>query len=130
MSPDFHADVLAFHAKFRPHLIGATPKDVDIETCLFRMRLIREEIDETTAAMAEGDLPGIADGIVDSIYVLIGAAITYGIDVRPVWDAVHAANMRKTAAGPAPKVAKPPGWEPPDVAGVLARQGPLRGDLP
>jgi hypothetical protein len=70
----------------------------------------------------------VADGIVDAIYVLIGAAITYGIDIRPVWQAVHAANMAKEGGATREdgKVQKPPGWQPPDIAGILAAQGPLQ----
>lgn len=132
MSRDWFADVLAFHEKFRPHLIGATPACPDAATGEFRHRLINEEIDETGTAMASGDLPGIADGIADAIYVLLGAAVTYGIYLPDIWDAVHSSNMRKILSPSRPdgKVLKGPGWTPPDVAGILARQGPLpRGDV-
>ena len=124
---DWYADVLAFHAKFCPHLIGSTPAVPDRATDNLRRELWNEESIETIDAMNRGDLPNVADGIVDLIYVLIGAAATYGIDLRPVWDAVHAANMSKEGGGTRAdgKILKPPGWEPPDVAGILARQGPI-----
>lgn len=35
------------------------------------------------------------DGLVDSIYVTIGAALAFGVDLEPVWKLVQAANMSK-----------------------------------
>lgn len=84
-----------------------------------------EELDETLQAMCRDDLPAIADGLADLIYVALGTAIAYGIDLRPVWSAVHAANMAKIG-GPTRedgKVLKPEGWQPPDIKGILERQG-------
>lgn len=128
MGIDWFADVMEFHRKFRPDLIGTTPAEPTTDVAEMRMRLIDEEIAELRDAMYRGDMPGIADGIGDAVYVLAGKAITYGIDLRPVWDEIHRANMAKDAGGTRAdgKVLKPPGWQPPDVAGVLARQGPLR----
>lgn len=48
-----------------------------------------------------------------------------GIDLGPVFEEVHRANMAKVG-GPTRadgKILKPEGWTPPDVAGVLRRQG-------
>jgi predicted HAD superfamily Cof-like phosphohydrolase len=77
--------------------------------------------------MAAKSLPDIADAIADSIYVLVGTALEYGIPLDRVWAAVRAANMakvdpvtglvRKRADG---KILKPDGWQPPDIAGVLS----------
>lgn len=120
-------DVLEFHRKFRPDLIGTTPKVPPIDVEELRRRLIDEEVDETIDAMYDDDIPRIADGIADAIYVLIGTAVSYGIDLPKVWDAVHAANMAKVggAVRADGKVLKPAGWQPPDVAGILASQGPI-----
>lgn len=89
-----------------------------------RGRLLDEEIGETKIAMVAGDIVGVADGVVDSIYVLIGLAHAYGIEIEPIWRAVHASNMRKLG-GPIVngKVMKPAGWQPPDVIRLLRAQG-------
>ncbi len=127
---DWFADVLAFHEKFTPHLIGTTPALADDIAAELREVLIYEESSELREAIQDCNLPEIADAIADLIYVALGTAVTYGIDPRPIWDAVHTANMRKTGGGLRAdgKVCKPPGWTPPDVAGLLARQGPIRGE--
>ena len=122
-----YRDVLEFHRKLTPQLIGTTPKVPSDEIARLRMRLVREEYRELDAALWNEDLPCIADSIVDEIYVLIGMAISFGIDIRPVWAAVHAANLAKEG-GPIRedgKVCKPPGWQAPNIAAILARQPPI-----
>jgi predicted HAD superfamily Cof-like phosphohydrolase len=71
------------------------------------------------------DLAGVADGIADLIYVAYGTAVACGIDLERIEEAVHRTNMAKKD-GPIDetgKKRKPPGWTPPDVAGLLREQG-------
>ena len=95
------------------------------------MNLIREEvIVELLPAMEKDDMIEIADAIADSIYVLIGASLEYGIPLHKVWNEVQRTNMakvdpstgavRKRADG---KILKPPGWMPPDIASILFEEG-------
>jgi NTP pyrophosphatase (non-canonical NTP hydrolase) len=128
MSKDWCADVLEFHAKLAPQVPRLLPEVPPARTeesyCLGFMR---EELEEIEDAMLKGDLPNVADGLADLIYVAIRAALIWGIDLRPVWDEVHRANMAKEG-GPRRadnKILKPDGWQRPDVAGVLAAQSPL-----
>ena len=59
-----------------------------------RIELIEEEVNrELLPAMRAGDLIEIADAMADSIYVIVGAAIEYGIPLDHVWAAVQGANM-------------------------------------
>ncbi len=92
---------------------------------LMASKLVREEVvDELLPAMWKNDLVGIADGIVDSIVVILDVAVAYGIDIRPIWDMVHEANMKKVA-GPVRedgKRLKPEGWKHPDIGAELERQ--------
>lgn len=71
------------------------------------------------------DLPEAVDGLADTIFVCLGAAARWGVDLEPIWDAVCRANMAKVG-GPVRadgKRLKPPGWTPPDIAGELEKQG-------
>ncbi|MDX1563818.1 MAG: hypothetical protein R3236_00365 [Phycisphaeraceae bacterium] len=125
MGQDWYADVYAFHEKFGC-VIGEAPAPPDEKTAELRLRLIAEEHEELKRAHDEGDLPGVADALTDMIYVILGTAISYGIDLRPVWDEVQRANMAKTGGGTRDdgKILKPEGWTPPDIDQVLAEQHP------
>jgi predicted HAD superfamily Cof-like phosphohydrolase len=99
-----------------------------------RVNLIVEEVTkELLPAIANRDLVETADAIVDSIYVLIGAALEFGIPVAEVWAAVQSANMAKAVEQPNgtfkvikradSKILKPEGWTPPDVKAILVAHG-------
>lgn len=111
-----------WHWKYKP--VVPSPERVAL-----RRQLIAEETMETLAAMDKGDLVEIADGLADSIYVLIGTALEYGIPLHKIWDEVQRSNMAK--AGPDGKVLrredgkilKPLGWTPPDIKGILKAYG-------
>ena len=67
------------------------------------------------------DWPEMVDALCDLLYVVFGAAVSMGVDLDPFFDAVHKANMLKST-GPVRedgKRLKPPGWTPPDIAGLL-----------
>jgi predicted HAD superfamily Cof-like phosphohydrolase len=135
-------------------LIG--PGDGPDDTLLLlRARLVVGETAEFVEALAAGDLVETADAIADLVYVTVGAAIAFGIDLPAVFDEVHRSNMAKFARcttcrgacygpslgvdgankcatcdgvgltrymDPHGKITKPPGWTPPDVAGMLQKQ--------
>lgn len=117
----WQGDVQEFHVAFGV-TIGTTPA---IRGEVLRGSLIREEIGELLIAVNVGDLPNAVDGIVDAIYVLLGTAVTFGVDLGPIWDAVHASNMAKVggAIRDDGKVLKPDGWTAPDIFGLLVAQG-------
>ena len=107
---------------------GTTPAVPAPDRKALRLSLIKEEvIDELLPALQNDNLEKIADGMADAIVVILGTALEYGIDLGPVWEEIHRTNMAK-AGGPRRedgKILKPEGWQPPDICGVLARQGPL-----
>lgn len=86
--------VLQFHNKFGLTVQSSPriPCDKDIEC---RKNLINEEAREFNEASDARDLIAIADALADLLYVVYGAAITYGIDIEPVFDEVHRSNMTK-----------------------------------
>jgi len=133
MSVDWYQDVLDFHKKFNAY-VGDKPAFPDRQTQELRMSLIQEEVGELFRALQAGkypriwgkpNLPSVADGIADSIVVLIGTAIAFGIDLRPIWDEVHKTNMAKIGGGKRKdgKVLKPLGWEGPKLKEILEEQG-------
>ena len=113
--------VLDFHRAFGHSVAPKPTTAITFEDLRLRAGLIEEEWDELHLAMMRDDLPGIADGLADLVYVLLGTALTYGIDLEPVFCEVHQANIAKRAwGGPAiGKVQKPDGWIPPDIKGIL-----------
>lgn len=124
MSKDWYQDILEFH-KALGHHIEPFPRVPLSPTPPLRRKLIREEVNELLDGLDDQDLVKIADGAADSIVVILGTCVSYGIDLRPIWNEVHKTNMakqggRKRADG---KSLKPKGWKPPDVEGLLQQQG-------
>lgn len=119
MSDHFEA-VLDFHKRFNA-LIGEKPSAPLDDHVALRISLIQEEFDELKEAMVQADLVEVADAVADLLYVIYGTAISYGIDIRPVFDEVHRTNMAKVGGGTRAdgKVLKPEGWQPPNIAAIL-----------
>jgi len=91
-----------------------------------RKLLLAEESQELLEAIDEGHLPSIAKEIADVLVVTIGVARCFGIDMEPVWNAVHVSNMAKLSGGTHPETGKrlkPPGWKKPDMERELLEQG-------
>lgn len=124
MSQDWYQDIVDFHRIFG-HYIKNRPSIPPMRVKNLRKHLIEEETEETLSALNKGDLVKLADGIADSIVVLLGTAVSYGIDMRPVWNLVHASNMAKLGGGKRidGKSLKPEGWMSPNIEGELKRQG-------
>jgi predicted HAD superfamily Cof-like phosphohydrolase len=124
MSKDWYQDIVDFHREVMGDKFETTPHRPHLKQVALRASLIEEEVDETIQAMTGGSITGVADGIVDSIVVLLGTAVTYGIDIRPIWDEVHRTNMAKKG-GPVRedgKKLKPEGWQPPKIKELLELQ--------
>ena len=170
--------------------------DAGPEVAVLRVRLILEEFAETYAALHENNVVEVADGLTDLLYVVYGAAVSYGVScqdqfteplgqpatvfdreevlrfcrmtlsrvrractavdcspadragalsdlaaeictvgarmwgfpMRALFEEVHRSNMTKTFApnhsGGKYGAVKPkgPGYQPPDIAGVLTRR--------
>ena len=117
-------DVHKFHEKFSCE-IGNKPGFADEKTMKLRMSLIKEEIDELECACNENDFPGLIDAFTDTIYVLLGTAVSVGVDLEPIWNEVQKTNMAKIPGNSRKdgKVLKPDDWSPPDIDLLLSKQG-------
>ena len=120
---DWFQDVRDFH-KVMDLKIGDKPSVLDYETHTLRENLIREEFEEVIEALNQKNTCQTAKEIVGLIYVLIGTAVSCGIDLRPVWDEVQKSNMAKLGGGKRPdgKIMKPEGWQPPDIEKIIEEQ--------
>src|SRR5919112_830841 len=83
-----------FHRLF-DIFVQQAPGLVDEGTRVLRERLIQEEFDELKEAMRKQDLPAVAKELADLLYVVYGTAVSYGIDMEPVFREVHRSNMSK-----------------------------------
>ena len=125
MSKDWYEDMVEFEKEVMDTEHPETPTIPSNKVKELRKKIIMEEIEETFNAMEYDDMIEIADGIVDSIVLLIGTAIVYGIDIRPIWDEVHKTNMAKKggALREDGKKMKPKNWQVPDIKSILVDQG-------
>jgi len=90
---------------------------------LNQIRLVFEAIQEFHEVKC--DLPALARELADLDYIIEGTRLECGIDGVPVAAVVHATNMAKLGGERRSdgKVLKPEGWQPPDVASELLKQG-------
>lgn len=128
MSKDWYQDILDYtdsvvgdrmqDGKPFPHALKGNTRYLKID-------LIDEEVnEELIPALKLGNIVKSADGAVDSIVVIIGAMISCGIDIRPIWDEIHRTNLMKKG-GPIRedgKRLKPEGWKPPEIEKEIRRQ--------
>jgi predicted HAD superfamily Cof-like phosphohydrolase len=124
MMRDEQAMVEEFHRKFSI-VAQATPTDLNEETKRLRVRLIEEEFDELKESMAGGDLAAVAKEMADLLYVVYGTAVSYGIDMDPVFREVHRSNMSKVGGYKREdgKWVKPATYSPARIEPILAEQG-------
>lgn len=122
-SPGAQAMVEAFHRMF-DIMVQRAPIVVDERTRALRERLIQEEFEELKEAMAKNDLPAIAKEMADLLYVVYGTAVSYGIDMDPVFREVHRSNMSKVGGYKREdgKWVKPATYSPAAIAPILAEQ--------
>lgn len=117
--------VREFHAAF-DHQVRAAPK-VDVPEAALRWDLLEEEFMELRNALENEDVIATADSLADLLYVIYGAALTFGIPIDDVLEEVHRSNMSKLGEDGRPvkrpdgKILKGPNYSPPDIEGVLRR---------
>lgn len=148
MSKSNFDDVGEFHLRFGLHNITATSLDdvidgrssmagptmaeADEELMGFRIKFLREELQEFEDGYAEQDIAQMADALIDLVYVAMGTAHFLGLPWQELWNEVQAANMAKIRAakdgsdskrGSSFDVVKPEGWTPPNIENTLKNYG-------
>ncbi len=114
-------DVMQFMQAANQTVLNRNDKQAELY-----LNLIKEELQEFDAAMQAGDDVEIADGLADTMWVMIGYMLSRGWDVYGIWNEVARSNLAKIdpATGKVlkredGKVQKPEGWTPPNIAKVL-----------
>jgi predicted HAD superfamily Cof-like phosphohydrolase len=86
--------VREFHDKFGC-VIAEKPTALDEATRELRINLIEEEFKELIEALRDNDMVAAIDGMCDLIVVILGTAVSMGIDLWPFFREVHRSNMSK-----------------------------------
>lgn len=134
--------VQEFNAKFGLPEGAADVLLTDTHAQDYRLKFLREEVQELEEALGLGDRVGVFDALLDLVYVAQGTALFAGITPEQ-WNAgfmaVHEANMRKVRAahsteskrGSAFDVVKPKAWMGPedDLIDILGWSDSMQGDL-
>lgn len=121
MSHDWADDIYKMHEKYNVHEWMENNEDKFDEFLDFRLKFIKEELDETTTAWQNYDSEEVIDGLIDLCVVAIGTLDAFGVDAHKAWDAVLEANMNKRPGAKLerpnplglPDLIKPSSWKAP-----------------
>lgn len=107
--------------------INDIPNLVPDDIAQLRIDLITEELTELADAIEANDIVEIADALGDLLYVIFGTAVSYGLDMTPIFNEVHRSNMTKfpngeVIRGENGKILKPDTFEEPDLANIIINQ--------
>lgn len=125
--------LLGGEMRFRLSLILEEAFEV-LEACVVGMPDVEASVAETKrAALSLGtwpaedsvSLPLLVDALGDLDYVVEGTRLYLGVNGAEVAAEIHRANMAKdlVVRDGIGKPVKPEGWKPPDIEGVLKKQG-------
>lgn len=105
--------------------VSDKPALLDYDRFALRFDLIKEELDEFVQAFVNKDIVAVADSLGDLLYVVIGAALEYGIPINLVVEEIHKSNMTKLDENGKPiyrsdgKVMKGPNYFPPNIGAII-----------
>ena len=115
-------DIEHIHDKFKVHKALSSLSDEMLREFLeFRVGCIREELEETEAAVFRKDAEEVVDGLVDILVFTLGTLDLFGVDADKAWKEVMNANINKEIGikpgrpNPygLPDLVKPDGWRGP-----------------
>lgn len=120
---DMLRDVHEFHEKFGLTTEYAkTPSIANVDLMRFRAKFLKEEAEEFSEAIEDGNLTKAFDALIDLVYVALGTVLLMNVPWLKGWKIVHFANMQKVRAKKESEstrqstydVVKPIGWVKPD----------------
>jgi predicted HAD superfamily Cof-like phosphohydrolase len=126
---DLFQMVADFHQKFG--LEPTSQPDFPYEE-IWKLKNVhmQEELDEIRAAAINGNLEDYFDGLIDLVYVALGAAYLSGLPFNEGFKRVHDANMTKMRAlhandskrGSTYDIVKPPGFVAPTLTDLIRKE--------
>tara|TARA_X000001036_G_C20548034_1_gene753186 strand:- start:538 stop:942 length:405 start_codon:yes stop_codon:yes gene_type:complete len=126
MSKDWVKDINEMQTKYKVHEWISKATEDQLKAYLeFRVDFLKEELEETEAALIQMDAEEIVDGLIDLCVVAIGTLDAFDIDPYEAWDRVLKANMNKEVGvkegrpNPLglPDLMKPADWKAPSHEG-------------
>lgn len=123
----YHEAIRNMHTIFG-HPVADKPTAMPVRRRINRVNWMIEEVNEF---LVSDTLADQVDALVDLLVFLMGNAVETGVDLDPIFDIVHKANMSKLWPDGKPryregdgKIIKPPGWESPEplIAQEIERQ--------
>lgn len=123
-SNDWEYKLLEFHQDFGHPTTPYRKASLDHRDTELRFDLIEEEFNELRHALDKDDIVEVADALGDMMYVIIGAALVWGIPIGQVFNEIHRSNMSKLGEDGSPiyredgKILKGPHYSPPDLSFV------------
>jgi predicted HAD superfamily Cof-like phosphohydrolase len=121
--------VAAFHEKFE---LKPTPQPDFPAYEIVRLKSVhlQEELDEIIKAGQEDNLEEYFDGLIDLVYVALGAAYLAGLPFNEGFKRVHEANMTKVRAlrqedskrGSTYDIVKPAGFVAPTLTDLIRKE--------
>lgn len=126
MSKDWVKDINKMQAKYGVHEWVKKAEPDQLRAYLdFRINFLKEELDETEAALVNMDAEEIVDGLIDLCVVAIGTLDAFNVDSYKAWDEILKANMNKQVGvkperpNPLglPDLMKPADWKAPSHEG-------------
>lgn len=126
---DMFQMVVDFHKKFGLEPTSQPDFPVD-KIWILKNTHMQEELDEIRAASINGNLEEYFDGLIDLVYVALGAAYLAGLPFEQGFLRVHQANMTKVRAlrasdskrGSTYDIVKPAGFVAPTLTDLIRKE--------
>ena len=112
---DAQAMVGVFHRVFKMPVgekLFPKIKEEDVEST---SEILRERLEDLTQAIEDQDIVLAAEGIAQLLYSVLGTAVAFGIELAPVFYAIHTSNMEKKLDLETGEIKIPNGWEKPNI---------------
>lgn len=131
--PTNHDDIIEFATTFDVQPVWRDGMAIDQKVIALRKSLIQEEVvkellpalDRFSNFPSLENLTDVADGLVDSVYVILGAVVALDLPWQELWDEVQRSNMAKVHSDGSVrrrddgKILKPEGWKSPDLFKII-----------